>query len=61
MLDGILAGFPEAARPEMTGHVHLEFASGHGLPLIGALLPDSWQLPFDVVTVPHTASEPFPG
>ena len=61
VLDGILAGFPEATWPEMTGHVHLEFAIGHGLPLIGALLPDSWQLPFDVVTVPHTASEPFPG
>jgi AcrR family transcriptional regulator len=60
VLDGILTGVPKAARPEMTGHVHLDFASGHGLPLIGALLPDSWQLPFDVVTVPHTASDPLP-
>jgi AcrR family transcriptional regulator len=60
VLDGLLAALPEATRPEMTGHLHLDFASGHGLPIIGELLPDSWQLPFDVVTTPHTASDPLP-
>ena len=58
--DGLLAVFPVATWPEITGHVHLDFASGHGLPTIGELLPDSWQLPFDVVTIPHTASDLLP-
>lgn len=43
----------------MTGHLHPDFASGHGLPLIGVLLLDLWQLPFDVVTVPETARHPL--
>ena len=60
LLDGILADVPKAQRRAMTGHLHLDFASGHGLPLIGVLLPDSWQLPFDVVTVPETARHPMP-
>ena len=60
LLDGMLADVPKADRPAITGHLHLDFASGHGLPLIGVLLPDSWQLPFDVVTVPETAAHPMP-
>ena len=60
ILDSILLDVPKAQRSAMTGHLHLDFASGHGLPLIGILLPDSWQLPFDVVTVPETARHPMP-
>lgn len=60
VFDGILAEVPKAQRRAMAGHFHLDFASGHGLPLIGVLLPDSWQLPFDVVTVPETARHPMP-
>jgi AcrR family transcriptional regulator len=59
LLDSILTDVPESQRRAMTGHLHLDFASGHGLPLIGVLLPDSWQLPFDVVTVPETARHPL--
>ena len=60
ILDSILLDVPKDQRSAMTGHLHLDFASGHGLPLIGILLPDSWQLPFDVVTVPETARHPMP-
>ena len=59
LLDSILTDVPKSQRRAMTGHLHLDFASGHGLPLIGVLLPHSWQLPFDVVTVPETARHPL--
>lgn len=60
LLNDILTDVPKAQRRAITGHLHFDFASGHGLPLIGVLLPDSWQLPFDVVTVPETARHPMP-
>ncbi|MBU6245398.1 MAG: TetR family transcriptional regulator [Actinomycetales bacterium] len=61
ILTSLLASAPQADLPQLTGHVHLEFASGHGLPIIGNLLPDAWTLPFDAITTPHTAASPLPG
>jgi len=43
----------------MNGRLHLDFASGRGLPFVGVLLPDSWQRPFEVVTVPETVLHPL--
>ena len=48
-----LAGTPAADRAMRTGNVHLDFATGHGLPIVGLLLPEAWTLPFNTVTEPY--------
>ncbi len=59
LLESMVAGTPDIGRAEVIGHVHLEFASGHGLPLLGVLLPSAWELPYDVFTEPFVTSSPL--
>lgn len=53
VLNQQLAGTPAADRAMRTGNVHLDFATGHGLPIVGLLLPEAWTLPFNTVTEPY--------
>jgi hypothetical protein len=59
LLESIVPATPDIGRPEVIGHVHLEFASGHGLPLLGVLLASAWELPYDVFTEPFVTSSPL--
>ena len=52
----IVAGYLESLTHlpagEALARLHLEFAMGMGTVWLAALLPESWELPYDVVTVP---------
>lgn len=48
-----IAGTPDSERNTSIGNTHLDFATGHGLPIVGLLLPESWTLPFNVITEPY--------
>ena len=53
ILDQQLATTPDTDRNTATGHIHLDFAIGHGLPITGLLLPHAWTLPFNTITEPY--------
>ena len=60
IIDGFLeqmrAEHPEWAPAQTAARGHLAYATGLGIPLLPILDPRCWRLPFDVVTVPITAS-----
>ena len=53
VLDQQLAATPDTDRHTATGRIHLDFATGHGLPTVGLLLPEAWTLPFNTITEPY--------
>ncbi|MCX6413499.1 MAG: TetR family transcriptional regulator [Actinobacteria bacterium] len=53
VLNQQLAGTPDTDRNTATGRIHLDFASGHGLPITALLLPEAWTLPFNTITEPY--------
>lgn len=59
VVEAQLASTDPKVRQVMLGFVHLEFASGHGLPIVGLLLPQAWRLPFNVVTEPYLEGHPL--
>lgn len=58
VMEAQLAGTDPAHRAGNVGRVHLDFATGHGLPIVGLLLPEAWNLPFTVVTEPYVQGLP---
>ncbi|MBU6244507.1 MAG: TetR/AcrR family transcriptional regulator [Actinomycetales bacterium] len=58
VLQAQLAGTDPMHRPRQIGYVHLDFATGHGLAIVGLLLPKAWDLPFNVVTEPYLQALP---
>jgi AcrR family transcriptional regulator len=58
ILDQQLATTPDTDRNTATGHVHLDFAIGHGLPITALLLPEAWTLPFNTITEPYLQNNP---
>ena len=53
VLDQQLATTPDTDPNTATGRIHLDFASGHGLPITALLLPEAWTLPFNTITEPY--------
>ncbi|CAB5023447.1 unannotated protein [freshwater metagenome] len=58
VLDQQLAATPDTDRHTATGRIHLDFATGHGLPTVGLLLPEAWTLPFNTITEPYLQNTP---
>ena len=58
VLDQQLTGTPDTDRSTATGRIHLDFATGHGLPIVGLLLPETWTLPFNTITEPYLQNNP---
>lgn len=54
-----LDGARDSDRPTLIGDTHLDFAVGHGLPLVGLLLPHAWSLPLNTVTEPYMSGHPY--
>lgn len=54
-----LAAIPVAERALRLGDTHLDFAAGHGLPIVGLLVPGAHALPWNLVTDPMIASDHF--
>lgn len=59
ILDQRLQGVPPEDTPARVGDTHLDFATGHGLPLVGLLLPHAWSLPLSTLTEPYMAAHPY--
>ncbi|MBU6245031.1 MAG: TetR/AcrR family transcriptional regulator [Actinomycetales bacterium] len=59
VLEEQLRGTPDERRAELTGYVHVEFASGHGLPVLGQLVPDAHALPLNVILEPYLTDHPL--
>ena len=58
VLDQQLATTPDTDRHTATGRIHLDFATGHGLPITALLLPEAWTLPFNTITEPYLQNTP---
>ena len=56
---GRLANVSASERAARTGDTHMDFATGHGLPIVGLLLPHAWTLPLNMVTEPYVRGHPF--
>ena len=53
VLDQQLAATPDTDPNTAPGRIHLDFATGHGLPITALLLPEAWTLPFNTITEPY--------
>ena len=58
VLDQQLATTPDTDPNTATGRIHLDFATGHGLPITALLLPEAWTLPFNTITEPYLQNNP---
>ena len=58
VLDQQLAATPDTDPNTATGRIHLDFATGHGLPITALLLPEAWTLPFNTITEPYLQTTP---
>ena len=52
IVTAFLESLAHLSEGEALARLHLEFAMGMGTVWLAALLPESWELPYDVVTVP---------
>jgi len=59
VVDARLAEVSASERAARTGDTHMDFATGHGLPIVGLLLPHAWSLPLNMVTEPYLVGNPF--
>lgn len=59
VVDARLAEVSASERAARTGDTHMDFATGHGLPIVGLLLPHAWTLPLNMVTEPYLVGHPF--